>query len=861
MSELLEEQRQRVQKLTTITDHTKEALSTAYSRAKEEELKALHLEVELQNQVSIFHQTQKSMTAKLADEDAQNQQLRQKLVALGHQFDKMEGKRNVLKNAEEELWELRSRMRHVEAGGERRSGTQSLLSEVEILRRRVLEMEGKDEELIRMGDQCQDLDQRLVREISYCHSLKEEVDKLNGRINELDRIEDALGKSKQECSVLRNSLERERDVSKVLSTDLDTLKVRVRELEASESQLERREATIRQDLSKLRTLTVALVEDRKTMAERLRQAEETLSEQENKQNEQSNPATMTERLREESQQAPHLEERMMSVAKEKGELQARLKTEEERNEDLQCKIAMMKKRLQVLERKEKEERRENDKQICSSFSNSAHHYQTEDNKVKELTQEMERLQRRLREKEVLGEELMKVEEAYKLLERRFKDEQKRHQALTEELEEARRDVSKYQQAEKQDVNQEHHLLCRLQQEQVKSRLLRREIEALKDKFQKLVGTDESICRVQMNHSTLQSKLTQQEARNRELAREMEELVSELDRYRQISKSHRQSANERHFSDMKSTKEVQTEPEDNFTSDYSTQTPLLHQRKLDEENDMDPNHNNEVINRSNSSPFSNLNSLNSANNNVSQYSSQSANSNDAHQTLNGEVMMLTHTPGQPLHIKVTPDHTLNTATLEISSPTGDAATSYTSTAVVPKSGALPKQRITIIHNAALSSIKTKTSPSSPDGANSPLNESAIMRALSPNPSCSMAPEHGNSPIQIVTVSSCSPEPTEVAGQAAFYKTPDWQNRWHHSKSHSTNTSPSIITTEENKIHIHLGSTYIQSMDGAAHGGPQPVGPYYLQQEQITQVVTNGCHVKGVGKITSSITITPATSPSD
>lgn len=864
MSELLEEQRQRVQKLTTITDHTKQALSAAYSRAKEEELKALHLEVELQNQVSIFYQTQKTMTAKLADEDAQNQQLRQQLAALGHQVDKLEGKRSVLKNAEEELWELRSRMRHVEAGGERRTGTPSLLSEVEILRRRVMEMEGKDEELIRMGDQCRDLDKRLVRETSYCHTLKEEVDKLNGRINELDRIEEALGKSKQECSVLKNSLERERDVRKVLSTELDTLEVRVRELEATESQLERREATIRQDLTKLRTLTVALVEDRKTMAEMLRQAEEKLSKQENKQNEQSSSATMTERLREERQQAlrstADLEERIKSIAEEKGELQARLKTEEERNGDLQCKIAMMKKTFQVLERKEKEERRENDKQICSSLSNSTHHYQMEDNKFKELTQELDRLQRRLREKGALEEELMKLEEAHKLLERRFKDEQKRYQALTEELETTRRDLSKYQQAEKQEINQEHHLLCRLQQEQVKSRLLRREIEALKDKLQKLVGTEESICRVQVNHSTLQSKLTQQEARNRELAREMEELVSELDRYRQISKSLRPSANGQHFSDMKSTKEVQTEPADNFPSDYSTQTSLLHKRKLDEENDMDPNHNNEVTNRSSSTPFRNLNSLNSANNNVSQYSTRSANGNDTHQTLNGEMMMLTHTPGQPLHIKVTPDHTLNTATLEISSPTGDAATSYTSTAVVPKSGAPPKQRITIIHNSALSSIKTKTSPSSPDGANSPINETAIMRALSPNPSCSMAPEHSKSPIQIVTVNSCSPEPTEVASQAAFCKTPDWQNRWHHPKSHSTNTSPSIITKEENKIHIHLGSSYIQSLDGVAHNSPQFAGPYYLQQEQRTQVVTNGCHVKGVGKITSSITITPATSPS-
>ncbi|KAF7657255.1 hypothetical protein LDENG_00029500 [Lucifuga dentata] len=863
MSDLLEEQRQCVQQLTAITDRTKQALSAAYSRAKEEELKSLHLETELQNRVSIFYQTQKTMTAKLVDEDAQNQQLRHQLVAFGHQFDDLEGKRNVLKKAEEELWELRGRMRHVENGGERGTGTPSLLSEVEVLRRRVVEMEGKDEELIRMGEQCRDLDRRLTRKASLCHSLKDEVDKLSGRISELDRIEEALGKSKQECSILKSNLERERDVSKMLSTELDTLKVRVRELEAAENQLEKREAAIRQDLTKLRTLTVALVEDRKTMAERLQQAEEKLSKKEGKENEQNNSAFMTERLQEERQQAlrskADLEKRIMNIAKEKCELQARLKTEEDRNVDLQSKISMMKKRLQVSEKKEKEEKGESEKHICSSLSNSSNYYcQTEDNKVKELSQELVRLQSRLQEKEVLEGELMKMKEAFESLKRRFNDEQKRYQAFTEELEEARVELSKYQQAEKQDINQEHLLLCRLQQEQVKSRLLRREVEALKDKLQKLMGTEESISRVQVDHSTLQSKLTQQEARNRDLAREMEKLVKELDRYRGISSNIRPSATRQHFPDLQATKEVQTEPSDRTTSDYSSQASSLHNGKLDEDNDMEPNHNKEVINRTSSPLFSNLNSLNNANNNVSQYNGQSANGIDMHQTVNGEVMMLTRTPGQPLHIKVTPDHILNTATLEISSPTGDTSTSYTSTAVIPKSGAPPKQRITIIHNSALSAVKTKSSPSSPDCAISPLNETPIIRALSPNSSCSVAHDN-NSPIQIVTVSSCSPEPTEITSQAVFCKTPDRQNSWHHLKSHSSNTSPSIITTEENKIHIHLGSPYTQSLNGITHSMPQSVGPYYVQQEQRTQVVTNGCHVKGVGKITSSITITPAGTP--
>uniref|UniRef100_A0A3B5AY21 Filamin A-interacting protein 1-like n=1 Tax=Stegastes partitus TaxID=144197 RepID=A0A3B5AY21_9TELE len=790
-SERLEEQRHHIKELSAITDHIKDGVSAAKTSAKvEEEPKSLYLVVEHNNHFSVSHQRQNTMTAP------------------------------------------------------------SLLSEVEVLRRRVVEMEGKDEELIRMADQCRDLDNRLAKETSHCRSLKVEVDKLNGRISELDRIEEALGKSKQDCSGLRSSLEREREASKMLSGELDALRVRVRELEAVEGRLEKSEMVIRQDLGKLRSLTVALVEERKSMAERLRQAEEKLNRKEGKRNEQGNLATITERLREERQQAlrskADLEEKIKGIGKEKDELRDRLKTEEERNRELQSKITIMKKKLQILEnRREKEE-----KYTYSSIPNNTTHLcQTEDNKVKELTQELDKLRKRLQDKEVLEAELMKVEEDFESLERRFKDEQGRCQALTEELDVSRRELSRYEQAEKQEVNQEHLLLCRLQKEQVKSRLLTREVDTLKEKLQKLMGTEESICRVQMDQSTLQRKLTQQEAKNKELAREMKELTSELERYRRV-KNLTPGANNDFSEHHQTTKEVQTAPAESLLPDYGG-----HSEKLDEENDdKDPNHNTEVINRR-SSLVNSLNSLNSANNNISQYSSHSG--IDMHQTGNGEVMTLTHTPGQPLHIKVTPHHILNTATLEISSPTGDTATSYTSTAVIPTTGASPKQRITIIQNSGSPAVNPKSPSSSPDRTMSPLNGTPISRALSPNSSRSVTPDHNSSPIQIVTVRTCSPEPADVTNQAIFCNTPEPQNSWQHQKSNSADRSPSIITSEDNKIHIHLGSPYIQSLNG--HSIPQPVGSYYLRHEQRTQVLANGCHVKGVGKITSSITISPANSP--
>lgn len=703
--------------------------------------------------------------------------------------------------------------------------------EVEILKRRNAETEGKDEELLRMWDQCRDLDHRLAQETSRCRSLRAVVDKLNGRISEMDRIEEDLGTRKLDCSVLKSSLEQEKEANKCLSSDLVTLKARVRELEANQGKCEKSEAMIRQDLAKFKSLTVALVEERKSMAERLRHAEEKLNRKESKRQEQSNLAFMTEKVRDmrlpaESSKAD-LEERIKGITKEKSHLQERLQTEERRSRELQSEITIMKKRLQVLENmKEKE----------NAISNNSKRCQIDDNKVQELTKELEWLRKTLHDKELLEGQLTKVEEDFRSLGKRFREEQERCQALTAELEVANIELSRYDQVEKQEVNQEHLLLLHLQKEQVKSRLLSKEVNALKEKLQKLAGTEDSICRVQTDHYSLQRKLAQQEIKNKELAREMKELIAELERCRQL-KNLVPAADRQHFSVSQTTKEVQTEER--------SPPPKSNDPGLKDDDDC-KDEAVEMIHRR-SSLVNNLNCLNSANNNLCQYSSHSA---------NGDVMMVTHTPGQPLHIKLTPHHSLNTATLEISSPSGDTGASYTSTAVIPTNSSTPKQRITIVQNSALSPVNPKSIPSSPDQAMSPLNETSFSQVSSPHSSRSVTPDHNTPPIQIVTVRTCSPEPTEAANATTVHKSVERHNSWQNQKS---KPDSGIITTEDNKIHIHLGSPYMQSLNSMTHSITQPVGPYFLRHEQRTQVLANGCHVTGVGKITSSITISPDGSP--
>ncbi|KAG7502671.1 hypothetical protein JOB18_024448 [Solea senegalensis] len=890
LTEQLSQQTAKVQELSASASQAQEELSTANARLQEEEQKVVRLESDLHDQACRYHLEKETMTAKLTSEDAQSRQLRQKLSTLSRQLDELEETNKTLRRAEEELQELRDKISRGECGNS------SLMSELEELRKRVLEMEGKDEELIRMEDHCRDLNKKLEKEANQSHSLKAEVDKLNHRIMDLEKLEDAFTKSKQECSSLKTNLEKERTVSKVLTNELELLKVRVKELEAAESQLGKTEMMLKEDLTKLKTLTVILVDERKAMAEKLKQMENRVQNSTGKlQAEQDKVTSVTEKLIEESKKAlrskAELEEKMCSATKERDDLKTQLKAEDEKSKDLESKINMMKKRLQSLENIEREYLRSKAKEEHIKTT-SANRFQQEDNKVKDLTQEVERLRRKLKDMKVVEGDLSKTEE-FESLEKRFTNEQEKAKTLMQELEVSRKELSKYQLAEKKECNQEHVLYKRLKDEEAKSSHLTREVAALKEKIHEYMGTEDSMCHMKTDHSTLQRKLTQQEVRNKELAREMETLTRELERYRRFSKSLRPGMNGRRFSDLHvSTKEVQTEPLDFMSPSCTTVAPLecavVNGKLYDDSKPEDNAHYSNELQLSKCSPTI-INNVNNLNNNMRRARVPFLKKDTPHQ-VNGKVqpqqngnhvqprdVVLTHSPGQPLHIKVTPDHGHNTATLEITSPTTENAQSFTSTAVIPTSGGPPKQRITIIQNASISpttksispTTKSKGSPvsdelCSPDRALSPFTMTTYSRAMTPDSCGSLTPDRAMSPIQIVSVTTGTPdrshsaEPVEVVGgHAVFRVTPERQSNWQVQRSNSS--GPNIITTEDNKIHIHLGSPFIQSISTPT----QTLSPCHTPalQEQRTQVIAN-CSTptaKGNSKITSSIMIKPTPTP--
>ncbi|KAK5886055.1 hypothetical protein CesoFtcFv8_017132 [Champsocephalus esox] len=201
-----------------------------------------------------------------------------------------------------------------------------------------------------------------------------------------------------------------------------------------------------------------------------------------------------------------------------------------------------------------------------------------------------------------------------------------------------------------------------------------------------------------------------------------------------------------------------------------------------------------------------------------------------------------------------------ATLEISSPTEDA---FSISAPLSPNPSQPKSRITIIPTYSAPTNKRK-SLTGPERAKSPVSITTISRAKSPEssrvPSASGRPL---SPVSIMTVStaivpevSASPEPQEMTmGRAVFKVTPEKQMVPMPIRKGPTNTSI-ITTTEDNKIHIHLGNNMTSKMVVRPESKEITLstGTVLRSPRQITTSTTRTTQ----SKVTSTITISPVTS---
>ncbi|MCJ8737137.1 hypothetical protein PDJAM_G00020720 [Pangasius djambal] len=327
--------------------------------------------------------------------DATNRHLRHKLQSLGRRLDELEEATSKLQKAEDELLDLQDKI--IQAEG----SNSSLLGDVEALRKRVLKIEGKDEEVRKAEDLCRLIKEKLEEEENLTKELKAEIERLQLRMTELEKLEEAFGKSKSDCTQLCLSLNEEKNHTKKLSAELEALKARVKEVDSSEASLNRAEQALTTEMGKLKSLTQTFVAERKKLLEKQREDEKIILK-------------LTEKLE-------HQKSKVGSLDHSFNESHDLL-IEDDLSAGLSSKLARKKKLSHDVGLRNKSENEKN------SLEGQ------EDNKIKDLTQEVQNLKSRLKQLEVVEEDLKNTESKNAELEEKFQQERSRNQVLSDQLE-------------------------------------------------------------------------------------------------------------------------------------------------------------------------------------------------------------------------------------------------------------------------------------------------------------------------------------------------------------------------------------------------------------------------------------------
>ncbi|XP_078086210.1 filamin-A-interacting protein 1-like isoform X2 [Mustelus asterias] len=875
--EQLGQQTQEVQDLVQKLQQEEGRFRSVEERAKEEAQKVSRLQAELSHKSAKSLQEHEEMSAKLASQESQSRQLRQKLAALTRRLEELEDANRSLQRAEEELQELRVKI------GQGECGNCSLVAEVENLRKRVLEMEGKDEEITKAEDQGRELRKRLEEEELQSRSLKLEVEKLQKRMVDLEKLEGAFNKSKSECSQLHLSLDKEKNLTKDLINELEMVKGRVKELESTEARLGKSEFILKDDLTKLKSFTVMLVEERRGVAGKLNQEEQKVNELNNKLKQEQNKTTqVTEKLIEESKKLlklkSEMEEKVSTLLSERNELKVKLKDEELKSGDLSFRVDLLKKRLDRVDEAESDALRNKAKK---EGQRRAGEPGLDDKKTQELIVEMEQLKSRLKQLEVVEGDLMKTEDEYDQLERKFKSEQDKANLLSQQLEEIQKQMSTGKTGEKGDsLGQEAEPRGRLWAEEGRAPALEAEVQALKEKIHQLMNKEDQLSQLQADYSLLCKRCQQEESKSKELAQELVNLAKELEMSKRYSRALRPCMNGRRMVDVPITSTaVQTDTPTNGLGEEDNPAVFIEKSVQEEHHLMSnlrqgglkkPLERPSVLERY--PPAANELNLRRSwipwmkKKEMGQHPEKAAQANGS--PSRARELILSQKQGQPLHIRVTPDHGNSTATLEITSPSAEDF--FSSTTVIPTLGH-QKPRITILPTAVLTSPKSKLSGSSlsPERAASPVTITTFSRAkYSPERGQAASPDRPASPIHIRTVStsaapdcSVSAESQELAmGRAVFKVTPEKAAVPSPPRTYSPNAN--IITTEDNKIHIHLGSQFKRPTSGYTEeiSSLITVRPLSVTGETVGTVLRSPRNCSPpknpANKMTSSITITPA-----
>lgn len=784
--EKIDKQSHKIQDLLQKLEEKEKKLHEAERKSKEDNQKILDLEVELELRTSKFAKEQEEMSAKLSSQESQHQQLSQKQIELLlHKIKELEETNEALQKSAEELQALKDKIRKGECGNS------NLMAELETLRTRILEMEGKDEEITKTENKCSELKKMLLVEETRNKDLRLEVEKLQQRMTLLETLEMTFNMGRTECAQLNAALEKEKSLTKDLTDKLVSVKIRMKELESSELKLEKDELDLKEDLLKLKSVTVIMVNEHKNMVDRIRSEEKKRDElNQLYKAEQEKVMEVTERLIEESKKRLKLKSEMeLTVAahvKERDEIKRKLTKAEEQCKDLNSKNGIM------MQSTMNEEERESFQKVMDLQSVSNAHGKDE-NKVNELTLETERLRNRLQQLEAIEREL--IEPEYDLL----GTEKEKARCLSQHVQEISQTESVEVIEQGELACQEAELRYRFMMEEAKTRDLQADVQALKEKIHELMNKEDELSQLQVDYSVLHQRFLEEEDKKKSISTEVLNLTKELEVTKRYSRTLRPSAKGSRMMDVPVTSTgVQTDSVENRTTDSDTPAAFI-KKSVQEENRIMSS----LQQRSLKKPAQRLTVRELYPPTVGDYTTKKSwipwmrkkdsSASEVSLDTSGEVSM-SQKYDHSLNAQVIPDIQNNEATLQNCIGLSEDSTKQASAKLSQET---QSSRTTI-----LPTNEGTKEPKNPERVRLPMTFASVSRVKSAEITGSPSMDKSLSPVSTASISSSQESVDMITGRAVFKDTPE---------KRMVPTPIKKFTTEDSKIHIHLGSQFKKTTD--------------------------------------------------
>ncbi|XP_056623209.1 filamin-A-interacting protein 1 [Triplophysa dalaica] len=820
--EKIDKQSNKIKDLLQKLQEKEQKLDEAERKKKEDSQKILNLEVELELRTSKFAKEEEEMSAKLSCLESQHQQLAHKQIELSCKNKELEETNNVLQRSAEKLQELRMD----------ECGNLNLMAELETLHKRILEMEGKDEELTKTENKCDELKKKLHAEDTHNKELRLELERMQERMTELEKLEMTFNTSRAEYSQLQAALEKEKSLTKDLTNELVSLKIRMKELESSELKLEKDELDLKEDLMKLKSVTVVMVNEHRNMADRIRSEDKKKEElMKLHKSEQEKVMEVTERLIEESKNRLKLKSEMeleiTNLVKDRDGIKDKFTTAEEKCKDLRAKLGTMKHTTATIN----EEQRESTKKavlhsVPDAFGNDA-------NKVKELTLEIEQMKNRLHHLEAHEGDLVKSEEECEMLE---KTELEKAKLLSPQVN---------KKGSHEDELRRWFIL-----EEITNRDLQADMQALKEKIHVLMSKEEEFSQLQVDYSMLQQRFLEEEDKKKSISNEVSNLTKELEVTKRHSRTLRTCTKGSKMMEVPMTSTgVQTDLIEKKTADNDSPAAFI-KKSVQEENRIMSGLQQKSLKKPQQRPTvrelypptdltvkkSWIPWMKKKDSSVSEISLGT-----------GEESVLCEV-NTSKSVQVIPDLGNSEATLQTRSSCSDDSIKR---ATAAQSQAFQRPQTTIIPT----NDRTKE-PNNPERARSPVAIATISRVKSPGTLSSPCIGRSLSPVPIASNNS-SPEPVDmITGRAVFKVTPE--KRMVPTPIKKCSSHANVVTTEDSKI--HSGSQFKKSTEN--HGSV--VMPKCLTSDSKEASFGSGLRSapsvtvsKSMSKLTSSLSITQVT----